>query len=371
MLKISLVLQDASTGRVSAVIGQLAELGSSARFRRLRVAVAYASYSGCRDLVRDFEKRVEGWRRLHKRWLVSIDFGRTEAEALEYLESLPSSEVRIPEGMELLDHSLIPQRCFHPKTFILDSGADLADRPFAVFVGSGNLTLSGLHTGVEHGTSLLWLPPLRRREAAILRRIQSQLAWWDEAWRNADPLTAELLTRYRRSRPSRPKEDTAHSVRSYVSSGRREVDTVPGLAWAHSRCFWIQTQQLYKNRGENRSGNQLDLRRGTRVYFGFPPNAVPRNTVLGSIKLQYDAMPHRARSVRFGDNSMDKVNLPIPDEDGPASYDNSVVHFERIGRKRFRVSLGNGQDLDLWRAKSQKQGMGYKMAGGREFGFYN
>ena len=83
-------------------------------------------------------------------------------------------------------------------------------------------------------------------------------------------------------------------------------------------------------------------------------------------------MAESIRSVRFGNNQMDKVNLPIPGEEGPDSYDNTVLHFERIGPERFRLTLGNARDHARWQRMSLQQGMRYAFgAGGREFGFYN
>ena len=371
MIKTALVLQDSKTGRASALINGIVNLGASAKFGRLRVAVAYATFSGCEALALQLRERVGTWDELEKLWLVSIDFGRTEAEALEYLQRLPNSEVRVPDATELLRNRLIPYRCFHPKTFILDCGATGANGPYAVFVGSGNLTLSGLRTGVEHATSIAWLPPLRRRDVVLLEKTRLQLTWWNEAWDHAVPLTGELLIQYRRMRARQPKEDEAYSVRSFASPHQREVDAHPGLDWAHARFFWINTRELYKNRGEGKPGNQLDTKRGTRVYFGFAPDAVPPNTVLGPVTLQYDDRPASACSIRFGANDMDKVNLPIPGQNGPESYDNSVVHFQRIEGKRFRVSLGNRRHSSEWRKKSEQQGMLYELSGGREFGFYN
>jgi hypothetical protein len=371
MLATSLIFQDANNRRSSALMNQLAVIGASGNFGRLRTAVAYASHSGCRDLVSRFERSVGGWLNLQKLWLVSIDFGRTEASALEYLQALPNSEVRIPSASDLLKNRLMPTRCFHPKTFVFDSGADAGGAPFAILIGSGNLTLSGLHAGVEHGTTLVWTTPLSEPENASLLALQSQYLWWNEAWEKAEPLTPALLTRYRAILPVRPKEDNTFAVRPFASTSPREVDADPGVDWAHARYFWIETQELYKNRGKDRAGNQIDLKRGTRVFFGFQPQAVSRNTVFGQITLQYEEMAPRSRGVRFGNNSMDKINLPIPGDDGPESYDNSVVHFEKLGPKRFRVKLAGAGDAERWREESEEQGMRYELAGGRQFGFYN
>jgi len=369
MLITSIATQDATAGKPSAILRHVAEAASAAMFARLRAAVAYATYAGTRDFVGALESAMNGWYDVEKYWLISIDFGRTEAHALEFLQSLPNSEVRIPDAPELLRNSLIPQRCFHPKTFIFDAGPRLA-LPLGVVVGSANLTLSGIHTGAEHASSCVWLSPLRTVERRSFRAAEAELGWFEVAWGKAVPLTRQLLREYERARPSLPKEDVAESVRPFAAATRREVESHPGLAWAHSRCFWIQTAELYKNRGPGMPGNQVDMKRGTRVYFGFPPGAVPRNTVLGQITLQYENLSPTARSVRFGNNSMDKVNMPIPGENGPETYDNSVLHFERIGPRRFRLTLGTAADLARWRRRSERQRLRHELAGGREFGFY-
>jgi hypothetical protein len=122
MLQVRTIFQDSSTGRNSRIIAGLETVAVSARFSRLRSAVAYASYHGCHDVIAQYSTSVRNWVRIQKQWLISIDFGRTEATALEFLAVLPNSEVRIPDAKDLLRHRLIPTRCFHPKTMIFDCG---------------------------------------------------------------------------------------------------------------------------------------------------------------------------------------------------------------------------------------------------------
>jgi hypothetical protein len=58
---------------------------------------------------------------------------------------------------------------------------------------------------------------------------------------------------------------------------------------------------------------------------------VSRDTVLGQVVLQKDGYQPVECSVRFANNQMDKVNLPVPGTDGPDSYDDSILLFERAG----------------------------------------
>lgn len=370
MFDLAIILQDYSLGRASSIINAIADLSGTSRFTRVRAAVAYATLPGCRSVVERFVARMTGWADIEKRWLLSIDFGRTEPQAIEYLTALPNSEVRISDANRLIERRLVPFRCFHPKTFIFDRPGQIAF--FSAFIGSANLTGSGMFSGVEHATAMSWVSPLAGERRSLVRAIRAFL-WWEQAWESATPVSAELLRSYRAVRPARPRfprEDSSETIRRFTRQVPREVHIDSGLAWEAARFLWIETAELYKNRGPDRAGNQLDLRRGTRVFFGFPPDTVGRNTVLGSVAIQYDAMRPVNRSVRFGDNSMDKVNLPIPDQDGPDSYDHSALRFERIGAGQFRLIRGTPAQLADWRRRSSAQGMFYELAGGRAFGFY-
>src|SRR5581483_10115396 len=109
--------------------------------------------------------------------------------------------------------------------------------------------------------------------------------------------------------------------------------------------LWVQVEELYKNRGPDKAGNQLDLPRGARVFFGFPADDVPRNTIFGNVVIVCDGYDPVVRSMRFGNNMMDKINLPVPGQHGPGTYDHSFLLFEKIGPERqgrhvFRLRLG-------------------------------
>lgn len=368
MYRVELIIQD-SPGSVSSIANELARLaGASADFVSMRVAVAYATASGCQDLCAQLKASMPRWAKLRKEWLLSIDFGRTEPDAIEELGDLPNSEVRLADARAVLDRRLIPRYCFHPKTYVFESRENSA---FGLFVGSANLTLSGLHTGSEHATAHLWLPKFSSAEKEELKRVRDGLRWWNDAWNRATRTDDAILQEYSALRTNVAPEDDAESVRPFVSRGHREVGVHPGLAWVNSKNLWIETHDLYKNLGKNKPGNQLDMKRGTRVYFGFPAKVVAPKFIFGNVFLQFAGQPEVERSVRFGNNSMDKINLPIPGQEGPVSYDNSVILFERKSPGRFRMRLGSLADRRLWRRKSQEQGLVFEMAGGRAFGFFS
>jgi hypothetical protein len=368
MYRVDLIIQDGLAGYRSCIAEGIARLAAAnADFVSMRVAMAYASGSGCKDLCQHLESSMPRWAKARKEWLLSIDFGRTDPDAIALLGNLRNSEVRLANGRTLLARGLIPEYCFHPKTYVFESKNSAA---FGLFVGSANLTLSGLHTGSEHASAHLWLPALTAGENAELVRVKDRLRWWNGAWANATRTDAAIIQEYIKLRSDVLPEDEAESVRPLASRGNREVDVNPGLAWVNARCLWVETHELYKNLGKNRPGNQLDLKRGTRVYFGFSAKVVPPKSILGKVLLQFVGHPEVEMTVKFGNNSMDKINLPIPGQEGPSSYDNGVILFERRGPSRFRMRLGNSSEQNAWRLKSEEQGLVFEMAGGRAFGFF-
>lgn len=363
-----LFLQDASTGRTSRIFAGITGLAQSIEFSRMQVAVAYATVSGCRELTNAFGN-IAAWEHAEKQWLISVDFGITEPDALKFLANLPLSTVRVPDGAELLKRKLKPRQSFHAKTYMFDSEEH---QGLGIFAGSANLTFSGLHLNAEHGISTLWKSPVKAAEKQSLKTIREALGWWADNWEKATPVDSGFLKAYARVwRPRAPAEDATDLVTRFADVQKTEVDTQYGLAWATARYFWIDTYELYKNRGAHNPGNQLDCARGTRTYFGFSPARVPKNTVIGEVLIQYENKPAKPRSVRFANNQMDKVNLPIPGQDGPSSYDQACILFERIGDQHFRIKLAKGSDHSRWIRKSKEQELYYQFTGGRKYGFFS
>jgi hypothetical protein len=69
---------------------------------------------------------------------------------------------------------------------------------------------------------------------------------------------------------------------------------------------------------------------------------------------------------------MDKVNLPVPGTDGPDSYDDSILKFERAGvttqgLPKFLLAVGTDADLKKWKkaAASEQERV---MQSGRRYG---
>jgi HKD family nuclease len=367
------VVQDAGLGMAGQIAEAIQCAASLACFTVSRVSVAYATARGVEEYRRRIFANNEGLRKGRKRWLVSFDYGQTEPDAVEKLAALPNSKVRIPNATFVLARKLFPLASFHPKTFVFGELPGQRRLSAVAHVsGSANLTYGGLIANVEHAI-IFGATPVSSADVDIEQSHAGLVSWFDAAWSRSEDLNEQLLRRYRdlRRRVLPILADDEDLASSLVINGTLELNGSDAARWATARYFWIETAELYKNRGVGRAGNQLDCRRGTRVYFGFPATVVPRNTVLGTVTLQYLAGPAQARSVRFGDNMMDKVNLPIPSEFGPSSYDHKVLHFERLDRQAYVLSAGSEGEIRRWKAKSRAQGMHYRFARGREYGFYS
>lgn len=370
--------QDASTGRVGEVLRGIEQSASHAgAYTSLDAAVAYASRTGVYTL-RSEIGATPGWLGSKKRFLVSIDFGITEPAALEALAALPNAEVRVPNGAQVLaSANLMPLHTFHAKGYLFRG--DTWASPSCLVVGSANMTVSALATGSEVVTTQAWTGGLSASDRRLLKRSAGFLDWFEDAWAVANPLATVLAayrTRYRRRRPAAgpriPEEETLAAQQFAAPEAANEVVGALAVQLAAARSLWVRTEDLYKNLRGGTVGNQLDTRRGSRVFFGFPANNVPRNTVLGYVEMQIPGFAPVTRSVRFGDNYMDKVNLPIPGRDGPPSYEHAYLIFDRdgvgaSGLARFRLSVTDQAGLNR-RKRAATNYEDLVMGGGRPYG---
>lgn len=352
-----------------AVLGAVRAASASASFDRLRAAFAYASAGGAQLLHGTISGAAPDWDRMRKRWLVSFDWGHTEPEAIEFLVSLANSEVRVPYAEEVVARNLIPVVCFHPKTLILDRRASANQPPAALVVGSANMTVSGLATGHESASVAVWTPGNMSSTALDqLNDMRVEAIELDRIWRDATALTADLLRRYSLSRARRTpqSEDASETAREFERRyTEMTFDRTATLATAQK--LWVDVGYVVPNLGRGRPGNQIDLARGTRVFFGFSGTRVPLNTLLGDVVIIYGAHVSTTH-MRFGNNSMDKLNLPIPGQEGPPDYAHTTLLFERLAHRRFRLSVGSRAQTSQWKRDSGRQGTRFKMASGREYG---
>ena len=349
----------------SQYVSLIAEAVENGSFQRIDVAIAYATPGGVREIL-PILRAVED-RRL--RWLVGIDWCRSHPQALLQLSELPASDVRIHDGEYVVTRrACTPRISYHPKTWIL-RGAD----ELAVIVGSGNLSGNGLTKGYEHGSLLMVRHPSSQAETLISDSMRPVCDWFDSAWSRSTPyssIRSDYEGQFRSviSVPT-PTDDDSTDVNE---SGQGSVDLLRVRQLRVATNLWIESGTLSRNRGPDRPGNQLDMSAMTRVFFEFPASAVPPNTVLGAVNIRYLNNVYPV-NMRFGNNHMDKLNLPIPEEEGPSSYDGSGLLFQRRlegSQSVFNLVVLRGGVDGNWLSSSRAAETSFAMTSGRRWGVF-
>jgi len=357
------------------MLGGICSIADIGKFDEFCASVAYASAAGVRLLNQELGRATKAWSRVPKRWLISIDFGHTEPDALRLLLRIRNSNVRVPNGsLVLVSRGFSPTlTCFHPKLYACRTVGE-AEGPLGLFVGSPNLTRSGLVSGYEAAVSGRWRDPLSTNESKSLADARAQLRHLDLIWKAAIPaadLLAEYSSAYQRREPEAGSEESTEAAKTVGNSEPTVLDEATAVAFAAARKMWVRTERLYLNRGRGRPGNQLDLPRGSRVFFGFPATEVPRNHWFGELVIQFTGYAPTVRTMRYGHNQMDKVNLPIPGTQGPDTYDHSILLFEkrdRLDSGRHSLLLWQLSEADLSLELDSAPSVHLQMTGGREYG---
>lgn len=335
---------------------------------QLDVAVAYITSSGAHELLKRVSTSLGGaWDAVPKRWITSFDYCRTEPIALGSLMSLPNSSIRIYDAAFCLSHGGAPKVPFHPKAFLIRT----AHRDYAL-AGSGNMSRSGLLRGVEAGL-VISVNRLQPSEPSSVAAINAMHTWFTGAWDVSEPLNAALLSKYTQLFEHRdnlispaPTEDDVAST----DTGRSGLSTRDLQRLRVCKHFWIDAGNITKNRGPNLPGNQLMMKRLSRVFFGFPAAAVPENTHIGDVQISFDHGQGEVFSLTYSDNKMDKLVLPIPGVSGPAAYDNQHLLFERTKPGSFEMTIGSKSTRNQWAKRSAAIGGLFRMTSGREWGVF-
>lgn len=326
---------------------------------RLDVAVAYATHSGVADLC-DLIGRSDSWATMRKRWLVGIDHCRSDPDALSHLHSLPRSEVRIHDGEFVSGRQGCPPRVsFHPKLYMFYGRTGIAS-----VIGSGNLSYTGLRVGIEAGVLL------RTQERAALTDVSR---WYANLWSQATPypLIEDAYRRKYRAYENRRQPTPVEDDVVPEGTGTRGELTVAQLKQLRvCQHLWIEAGNLHHNRGPGRPGNQLMLKRNMRVYFGFQARELAPDTTIGAVSITYGTDTRPDCSLRFSNNSMDVLTLPLPGAGGPQKYDQEVLLFRRTGLRRFELFLGRNSELARWRRESERIGGSFSMSSGRRWGVF-
>jgi len=271
----------------SAIVHGLVETAKIVQPVRMFSGVSYASFSGCKLLHEHLLNAIPTWNNVRKDWLIGIDNGITEPKSLEYLASLPNSTLHIFDAEYLLENNLQPRQKFHTKLYIFESHDNHA---IGVFSGSANLTLSGLFLNTEQAISAVFQDPFTDDEKHSLDRTYEQKQILESIFNNNVDFSPELYQRYRKLCEQRQEfvqnEDKRRIPRS-LGANNPEFNINKAAAIAAASNYWIEIRYVVENLGKGLPGNQIDLQRGSRVFFGFDIGMVPRNTIFGKRIIRY------------------------------------------------------------------------------------
>lgn len=314
------------------------------KVERVRWAVAYTTYKGCHRLVTRLIQRmgVRQWEKSDKTFITSLDFGLTEPSALEYLSSIPSSQVLIANSIIAEQASFFPVNAYHPKVYLFDTA-----RTVGYLVGSANLTNSALLRNTEIVT--------------VGHDVPGNCGWsyvWDELSSGTVPLGQGLLADYKKKwiRPKpRPVDPDTRPSRPSVTATDKPVfwealikGALNPMSFDH---FWVEAGSM----SSGGSHNQLELPRGANRFFGFLfSNYDSDHSVIGYPQLTIGprVWTDRKKLTWHGKNRMERINLPTVTQGG-FDYQNSAILFRRHS-SGFEINVVPWKDdaALAWRAAS-------------------
>lgn len=349
-----------------AVVESILSEGAISHFD---VAAAYMTSSGVTDLLQAMEVVLgDSFHTVQKRWVTSFDYKRSDPTAIRALRAIQASNVRIHNAQFVLEHDCIPKVPFHPKAFFVRS-----NQFESVLTGSGNISRSGLTRGYEAGILLRMNNADETIDAHVRSTIDHLRGWFGDIWGAATPLTDDLLAEYEIQYGDRENLQKPAPVDDDVASmekGAQALGPTQLMRLRACKNLWIQAGNITKNRGPNLPGNQLMMKRLTRVFFGFDAAPLPRDSAIGSIWLSFNGSEPKECALTFSNNGMDKLVLPIPVSEGPPAYDNRILIFREVGLRRFEISIAQPSELKKLKNRSLKIDAQFNMSSGRSWGAF-
>lgn len=341
-MKVNTFMQ--SGGTEPSTLSELSRIHAWAETTDFLGAYAYATMSGAAAF--DLHFGEDFWTGVPSRWLVGIDYGRTQPRALRHLVSKPNADVRVYDGAWVVTQTgYVPRRDFHAKScFILNEGLSR----YGMVVGSGNFSSNGLRTSIEAAASLQ-AKSVEEFEKSIKPAADSANALWSES-----VPASEILDEY-------------EATWTDAATRQTQIDQeVPEIEIGGADVFWIEAGYVTLNRGPDKPGNQIDFPRGMSRYFGFdPPDDLDRNSVIGEITFAPPAGDQVTRNLRLGNNLMEKISLPIPETHGFDIYDGKVLVFRKLEGKFLMHAL---EPEDFEASFGDRLTAVRSMASGRRYG---
>lgn len=303
-------------------------------------AFAYVTDSGVAQLGTHLSPVLGASRKC--RWLFGIDYGRSHPTALRKLSKMGDSTIRIHDGAYVAQSSaFVPRISFHLKTALT---LQKAGRPCKQIVGSGNLSASGLLAGIEAGCVIDYAGIDEEYSGVLIATLEKL---WEEST-PLDELIDEYETQYKKV--IQPKV-FAPKAKTFLN----------GVG-----IFWIDVGYVTKNRGPGRPGNQFDLPKGSHVLLGVKQVENPSlNSVLADLNIRTPTGTVVERRLRFGNNSMEKLTLPIPEQNGYECYDGKILTFQA---EDGQVLLDALEHDDFFQIHGKRISSCCEMQSGRRYG---
>ncbi|MCX7319155.1 MAG: hypothetical protein NT113_06520 [Hyphomicrobiales bacterium] len=318
---------------------------------------AYATFSGCAEFQRRFGDAF--WNARQSRWLFGVDYGRTAPAALKFISAKPNTTVKIANGDVVVTASgFAPEQDFHMKACF---AWNETNQIYGMIAGSGNFSRNGLTESTECGT-LLVAKDKDEYATCLKETFDGASELWDEGIE-----LNSIFELYKETWSNTIFRAPAVELQiEEPDDATEDENQVPAEEGEH-RFFWIDAGYVTRNRGADKPGNQIDLPRGTHKFFALPtdPNQ-QKNSVIGDITFVF-SQGNLVRALRLGNNMMEKITLPIPEDYGIGAYDGTIIEFERVADgfkirtfepNEYLFAFGKDPDFRL-----------YKMDSGRPYGF--
>lgn len=353
-----------------AALGQL--LGTPGG-RRLDIAIAYVTNPGVTVLETAAGSLAAAqWSKLEKRVLLGVDWLRSEPTAIDRLAQLPGAKVRIHDGAQVVARSgCVPYTSWHPKLFLL-TGA----RCRAALHGSGNLSGNGMTVGHEVG-AVLSATTKQGAAGEVWRAVDELVPWFDALWVRATPWDAvreAYEKRYAAERLKTPVPPDQPADPTGTVGSRRGMTAEQLSALASGQTLWLDVGKVSKNRGPLKPGNQIMMKALTRVFFGASSVQVPQNTSFPSVTVvePVGGVGRATCTLRFSDNSMDVLTVPVPGSPWPTAYDDRTLQFTKRADGTelvYELRVLNRTQANALERRSRAQGTSWRMqSGGRRWG---
>ncbi len=327
-------------------------------FLTLRVAVAYATVAGLRQLLGTLPgaSASESW------WLIGLDDGYTQPGVIEYLSNQPNTHLRVASHVETGFR-------FHPKVYAF---GDSTKRPISLaVVGSANMTASAL-CGNGEAVSVLEAQGIQDRQILGLM--------WSELWGQGRALKPNELAEYKLKHEAVAKAQAKLAAQILASRSklkRAEVLTsdIAQLDPTLAKTCWIEGGNI------TLMGKELEFKAEQALFFGLSPTGGDSPKTFRFRVTSGQTVPMRMKF--FTDNRMWRLQLkeevpevavglrPRDPSTGKLGRSPYVAVFKKTKSKDTFdlsfVTLGTPEFSRL-RAQSQRTGtLGHTTA--REYGW--